>query len=80
MTDITDYILKNLKKGYTKESLKWALINQGYSRIEVVKAIQRAEELMASKAPLLRAKPEIEHKIEPVEEEPKKSFWKKLFG
>ena len=36
--EIVDYIRKNLKKGYKKESLKWALIQQGYSKMEVEKA------------------------------------------
>lgn len=80
MTDLSDYIIKNLKKGYTKESLKWALINQGYSRIEVIKAIQRADEVLASEAPLLKSPQESDRRIEPISEEPKKSFWKKLFG
>jgi hypothetical protein len=80
MTDIAGYFKKNLKKGYTKESLKWALINQGYSRIEVDKAIRQAEEELASEAPMLKSRPEIERKVEPVSEEPKKGFWKKLFG
>ena len=80
MTDVTDYFKKNLKKGYTKESLKWALINQGYSRIEVEKALQRVDEELASEAPLLRAKPIIERNIEPISEEPKKSFWQRLFS
>ena len=80
MTDVTDYFKKNLKKGYTKESLKWALINQGYSRIEVEKALQRVDEELASEAPLLRAKPIIERNIEPIGEEPKKSFWQRLFS
>ena len=78
-SDLMDYVKKNLKKGYTKESLKWALINQGYSRIEVIKSIRQAEEQLAVEAPVLKTKPEIERKIEPILEE-KKSFWKRLFG
>ena len=79
MSDVTDYLIKNLKKGYTKESLKWALVNQGYSKIEVVKAMQRAEEQMASEAPILKMR-EIEQKVKPVEEEVKRGFWSRLFG
>jgi len=82
MNDLVSYIKKNLKKGYTKESLKWALINQGNSKIEVEKALSRAEEEMASEAPVLQTKPEI--KVEIVEPrgavaEPK-SFFRRLFG
>lgn len=80
MSDLSEYLIKNLKKGYTKESLKWALINQGYSKIEVTKAMQRAEERMASEAPLLKSYPEITRTIEPIEDEPRKGFWSRLFG
>lgn len=81
--ELSLYIKKNLKKGYTKESLKWALVNQGHSKLEVDKAIRKAEEEMAREAPVLKTKPEITYDIvEPknaiVEE--KKSFWRKLFG
>jgi hypothetical protein len=75
---MTDYLKNNLKKGYTLESLKWALINQGYAKIEVEKAIKRVQTELATQAPILKAKPEI--KIEPIPIEPKKSFWKSLFG
>jgi len=82
MEELVGYIIKNLKKGYTKESLKWALINQGHSRIEVEKAIKQVDEELASTAPVLVTKPVIRYEVvEPsslyVE---KKSWWKKLFG
>ena len=69
---LTDYIEKNLKKGYTKDSLRWALVNQGYSRIEVDKALKRVDLKMAEKAPILKVKPEITHKFA----EPKKKRWR----
>ena len=37
---LIEYIDKNLKKGYKMEDLKWALINQGNSRLSVEKAIE----------------------------------------
>ncbi len=81
--ELSSYIKKNLKKGYTKESLKWALVNQGHSKIEVEKAIRKAEEDLAKEAPVLKSKPEITYDVvEPkgaIAEE-KKSFWKKIFG
>ncbi|RMD66494.1 hypothetical protein D6817_03990 [Candidatus Pacearchaeota archaeon] len=61
--ELTDYVRKNLKKGYTKESLRWALLDQGYSRLQVNKAIKRAEMLLAAEAPVLKTKPKIEHRI-----------------
>ena len=83
---VINYIKKNLKKGYTKESLKWALINQGYSNFEVKKAIKKADEHLASKAPILKTKPIIKYEvIEPKENKviysshKKTSFWDKIF-
>ncbi len=78
--DITDYLRKNLKKGYTKDSLKWALINQGHSRREVEKAIQKVDMEMVKEAPVLKTKPVITHEVVEVVPEEKKSFWKRLFG
>ncbi|MBI2451836.1 hypothetical protein HYV50_02020 [Candidatus Pacearchaeota archaeon] len=80
LDDITAYIKKNLKKGYTQESLRWALINQGYSKIEVEKAIKLADEEFAQEAPILKTKPEIKYEVVEPKHEAKKSFWKRLFG
>ncbi|MBI5803771.1 hypothetical protein HY450_00840 [Candidatus Pacearchaeota archaeon] len=77
--DLVSYIKKNLKKGYTRESLIWALINQGYSKIEVERAMKRVELELAEEAPILKTKPEIEYKVIPEEEKPKKRFWKRWF-
>jgi len=82
IAQLAEYVKKNLKKGYTKESLRWALVNQGHSKIEVEKAMAKVERDLASEAPVLKTKPEI--KVEVVEPEDavlkKKSFWKRLFG
>ena len=48
MQELSDYIRKNLKKGYTKESLRWALVSQGHSKLEVEKAIKKVDEDLAS--------------------------------
>jgi len=81
---IADYIKKNLQKGYTIESLKWALINQGHSRTEIERAIKIAEEQLAAQAPKMKEKPVIKYERIPVQEETeikeKKSWLKKLFG
>ena len=66
---LVDYIKKNLSKGYTIESLKWALIDQGYSRSEVNRAIKIANEELAKKAPKLEEKPVIKVEREPILEE-----------
>lgn len=81
ISELVNYMKNNLKKGYTKESLKWALISQGYSRFEVEKAIKKADEELANQAPILKAKPEIKYElVEPKIYQEKKSFWKRLFG
>ena len=82
MVDLTSYIRKNLKKGYLKESLRWALVNQGHSKLEVEKALNIVEKEMAAEAPILKTKPEITYEVvEPkLPQEEKKSFWKRWFG
>ncbi len=78
---IVSYIKKNTQKGYDKESLRWALVKQGYSKMEVEKAFKQVEKedlIMASRNAL--NKPESVAAIQPVPEEPKKSFWNKFFG
>jgi hypothetical protein len=78
---LVDYIVKNLKKGYTKESLKWALVGQGHARIEVEKAMKKAEEELARGAPVLQTKPEIKYETEPTVVTPEKlPLWKRLLG
>ena len=77
--NIVKYIKKNLAKGYTLESLKWALLNQGYSRTSVDNAIKLTNEELSKEAPLLKEKPKITVEREPFYEETKpKSFWKKF--
>jgi len=74
---LADYIKKNLSKGYTKDALKWALINQGHSRTEVERAIKLADEQLAYQAPKMVEKPVIKVEVEPPVEE-KKGFWDKV--
>jgi len=79
---IIDYIKKNSKKGYPPQTLKFALINQGYLRPMVEEAMEQALKEMAREAPVLKEVPQIEHEVvveEPVVEK-KKSFWRRLFG
>lgn len=63
LSQLVDYIKKNLKKGYTKESLRWALIGQEHSKMEVERALNRAEEELAKEAPLLKTKPKITYEL-----------------
>lgn len=81
--ELSEYIRKNLKKGYTKDSLKYALVNQGHSRMEVDKAIKRAEEELTREAPVLKTKPDITYEVvEPAEstEDNKKPWYRRWFG
>ena len=80
---IIDYIKKNLKKGYTMDSLKWALLRQGYSRALVDRAVNEVIKEQAIEAPILKDKPVIKHEIIDEYNEPiqvKKSFWQRIFG
>ena len=79
--DIADYIKKNLKKGYTLDSLRYSLISQGYSKISVENAIDLANKQMAKEIPQIKERPEIIYNVvteaKIIKTEPK-SFWKKL--
>jgi len=81
--NLADYFKKNLAKGYTFESLKWALIRQGYSRAIIEKAIKQVHKELAEKAPMLKEKPRIKYEIIDENDKPitlKKSFWKRILG
>ncbi len=81
-TRLISYFKKNLKKGYDKDTLKWALINQGYSRILVENAIEEATKELAKSAPVLKEKPVIKHEIIDEHDNPiiiKKPWWKRVF-
>jgi len=85
LKEIVDYIKKNLKKGYTKDSLKWALVKQGYPRLEVERAFKKTEEELSREAPILKPKEEIMNDVQEIQQgnhqmPEKKSLWKKLFG
>ncbi len=80
---LVNYLKKNLGKGYTLDSLKWALINQGYSRTEVSRAIEEFNKELAKKAPILKEKPVIKYEIIDENNNPvkiKNSWWKRVFG
>ena len=81
--EIAEYLKKNLLKGYTLESLKIALINQGYPRIFIDRAIEEMNKNLAKTAPILKEKPKITHQILDENDSVliiKKPWWKKIFG
>jgi hypothetical protein len=78
---LTEYLRKNLKKGYPVETLRIALINQGYSRQIIDDSIKEVLNQLAKEAPVINEKPEIDHEViieEPVAAPAKKSAWRKL--
>ncbi len=80
---LIEYFKRNLKKGYTADSLKWALISQGYSRVIVEEAIVEAQKEMAKEAPIFKEKPRINYQVldkEGKQVEVKKPWWKRVFG
>lgn len=80
---LVNYFKKNLVKGYTQDSLKFALISQGYSKTAVDTAYEEAIMELAAKAPVLKEKPKIKYEIIDEYDKPiviKKSWWKRIFG
>ena len=89
LQQLADYVKRNLSKGYTVDSLKFSLMNQGYSRVAVENAIELANKQLASQAPLMKEKPQISYKLitedKEIEAVPEnqgffKKLWRKLFG
>lgn len=74
---LANHIRKNISKGYTIESLKWSLTNQGYGRSEIERAAKIANEQLALQAPKMVEKPLIKVETEPPAEI-KKGFWQKI--
>ena len=62
-SQLADYIKKNLAKGYSQDTLRFSLMSQGYSRITVDNAIDRAHKELSVKLPLVKEKPQITYKI-----------------
>lgn len=61
--ELVDYFKKNLKKGYTVDSLTTALTQQGYPRTRVEKAREIANLELAKAAPVIKEKPVIQHEV-----------------
>ncbi|MCK5149898.1 hypothetical protein KAJ87_03150 [Candidatus Pacearchaeota archaeon] len=78
---LVNYFKKNLSKGYTSESLKWALINQGYSKAIIEQTLEEAHKELAEKVPEIKEKPKIKYEVIDEYGKPitiKKSFWKRI--
>lgn len=80
---LVEYCKKNLRKGYSSQTLKYALINQGYSIMIVENAIEKAHKDLAEKAPVLKEKPKITYELYDIDNKPillKKPLWKRILG
>jgi|TARA_B100001971_G_C17889777_1_gene382381 uncharacterized protein Smg (DUF494 family) len=85
---LVEYFKKNLAKGYTEDSLKWILIQQGYSRTDITRALEKLEKFRQEEE-RSRAKdkerPKIKYQLygadnKPIKIEERKPFsWKKFF-
>jgi len=60
---LADHIKKNLQKGYTVDSLRYSLMQQGYSRTSVEKSIEMANKQLAMEAPKVQEKPVIKYEV-----------------
>ena len=79
LKNLVDYLKKNLSKGYTTDSLRWALISQGHSRTDIEKAVKLANEELAKLAPKFIEKPIIKVERIPIsEEEETRTLWQKI--
>ena len=84
---LADHIEKNLNKGYTPDALRFSLMDQGYSRISVEKAIEIVNKKLSKEIPPIKEKPTITYKVatniykEPIEVPiQRKTWWQKLFN
>lgn len=87
---LADYVKKNLKKGYDPDTLKYALLSQGYSRTSVEKAVEIAQKQLqypANSEKVVSAEPSVYNVMDEddmydikrkVELEPTPGFFAKL--
>ncbi len=89
--NLIDHVKKNISKGYSQESLKWALIGQGHSKAEVNGILEIAEKEVKEESPKPEAKkekPKIKYELYDVDNKPikittrkpKKGFFSKFFS
>jgi len=63
IAQLAEYILNNLTKGYTPDSLKFSLLDQGYSEISIERAMEIANKELSKSAPQMKEKPQITYRI-----------------
>lgn len=80
---LINYFKKNISKGYPVDSLKIALMRQGYSSAVIQRAIQKVNEEIAKEVPKFKEKPKIKYELVDPQNQPviiKKSFFERFFG
>lgn len=60
---MADHVKKNLAKGYTPDTLRYALLAQGYSRTSVDSAIKAANQELSPAITKSKEKPKITYKV-----------------
>ena len=75
---LAEYIKKNIAKGYTLDSLRWALVKQGKNRTEIERAITLAQQQMAANAPRFQSKPQLIVERKEEEKQAKKGFFVRI--
>ena len=80
---LADYFKRNLKKGYTPDTLKWALIGQGYSRVIVENSLEEAQKRIAKEVPIFKEKPKIDYQLLDYDNNPvkiRKNWFMRILG
>ena len=80
---IIEYLRRNMEKGYDPDSLKWALVKQGYSRTLIDASIKEVKREPIRDPLAVREKPVITHEIIGENDQPvmeNKPWWKRIFG
>jgi hypothetical protein len=82
--NLIDHLKKALTKGYKEDSLRWALLGQGYSDAVIDRAMKQAISELSSeeKARFEKEKPKITYKVYDENNRQikfKEPFWKRIF-
>lgn len=77
---LADYLKRNIAKGYTVDSLRWALVKQGKNRTEIERALTLAQQQMAADAPKFQSKPQLIVQREEEKKPEKKGFFESIIG
>jgi hypothetical protein len=82
--EFVEHLKRTLAKGYKEESLRWALLGQGYSDTVIDRAMKQAIKELADedKARFEKEKPKITYKVYDENNKQvkfKEPFWKRIF-